>query len=209
MNDDENKIYRLNDDISFRRCTIAEGWSDFDVGDCTNFMIVDGVSQQYYRCRQHGIHFHCTKHPSIELEVIPMGHYVYVKCNKCNKEIKIESFEDLLQDCIKLLNMEKFKKAKLIRLDDWYIPELKENIDTKNPDYWIKADVKKDKDQDTIIVLYVGKKNSSEKVQFFIKPEKLQLTNDHKDLDPATILTKIEVTLKDRKITQEYDEKDT
>lgn len=33
----------------------------------------------------------------------------------------------------------------------------------------------------------------------------MQLTNDHKDLDPATIISKIEVTLKDRKLKQEYD----
>ena len=70
-------------------------------------------------------------------------------------------------------------------------------------------DIKTDKDNDTIIVLYIGKKNSTEKIQFFIKPEKLQLSNDYKDLDPATILAKIEVTLRDRQIKQEYDEKDS
>lgn len=67
--------------------------------------------------------------------------------------------------------------------------------------------VKTDKDNDTIIVLYVGKKNTKEKSQIFIKPEKLQLSSDYKDLDPATILSKIEVTLKDRTLKQEYDEK--
>ena len=55
------------------------------------------------------------------------------------------------------------------------------------------------------IVLYVGKRNSKDKCQFFIKPEKLQLSTDYKDLDPAEILAKIEVTLKDRVIKQEYD----
>ena len=105
-----------------------------------------------------------------------------------------------------MLNSSKFKNAKLIRLDDWYIPELKAEItDKKISDYWIKADVKTDKDGDTIVVLYVGKRDSKEKCQFFIKPEKLQLSNDYKDLDPAEVLTKIEVTLKDRIIKQEYD----
>ena len=65
--------------------------------------------------------------------------------------------------------------------------------------------MKTDKDGDTIVVLYVGKRDSKEKCQFFIKPEKLQLSNDYKDLDPAEVLTKIEVTLKDRIIKQEYD----
>lgn len=90
-----------------------------------------------------------------------------------------------------------------MRLDDYYIPEIKKKEEI-NSDYWMTTDVKKDKDGDTIIVLYIGNKNTKEKSQFFIKPEKSQLTSDHKDLDPATILSKIEVTLKDRKLTHEF-----
>ena len=44
-----------------------------------------------------------------------------------------------------------------------------------------------------------------EEAQFFIKPEKCQLTSDHKDLDPAQVLAKIEVTLKDKKLIHEYE----
>lgn len=72
--------------------------------------------------------------------------------------------------------------------------------------YWIEADVKQDKDNDTIVVIYVGKKDKEGKSQFFIKPEKLQLSNDYKDLDPSTILSKIELTLRDRVIKQEYED---
>ena len=92
----------------------------------------------------------------------------------------------------------------MIRLDDYYVKEVK-LPKQKISDYWISADVKTDKDNDTIIVLYVGLKDSNEKSQFFIKPEKLQLSTDYKDLDPAKIISKIEVTLKDRTIKQEYD----
>lgn len=103
--------------------------------------------------------------------------------------------------------MELFKDAKLVRLDDWYTHEIKEK--TKLPsDYWITTQVKTDKDGDTIVILYVGKKGQNDKSQFFIKPEKLQLTSDHKDLDPSSILSKIEVTLKDRTLTQKFDDKD-
>lgn len=101
--------------------------------------------------------------------------------------------------------MEQFKDATLIKLNDWYVPELKKSIkDIDN--YWIKVDVKKDKDNDTMIVLYVGKKDSNEKAQFFIKPEKLQLSHDYKDLDPTKVISKIEVTLRDRTISQKYDD---
>lgn len=46
------------------------------------------------------------------------------------------------------------------------------------------------------IVVYVGHKDDDEKVQYFIKPEKGQVTSHHKDLDPAKIISKIEVQLK-------------
>lgn len=72
--------------------------------------------------------------------------------------------------------------------------------------YWINTDVKTDKDGDTIIVLYIGHKDTKEKVQYFIKPEKGQLTSDHKDMDPAKILSKIEVRINGRTLTQEFDD---
>ena len=90
-------------------------------------------------------------------------------------------------------------------MDDWYVPEIKKK-EKMESGYWMTTDVKTDKDGDTIIVLYVGHKDSKEKVQYFIKPEKGQVTSDHKDLDPAKILSKIEVKFKGRKITHEYDE---
>ena len=62
------------------------------------------------------------------------------------------------------------------------------------------------KDGDTIVVIYVGHKGNREKVQYFIKPEKGQMTNDHKDLDPGKVLSKVELTLKNKIITHKYDE---
>lgn len=104
-----------------------------------------------------------------------------------------------------MLNIPEFRDAKLVRLDDWYIPEVKQKERTQSG-YWITTDVKTDRDGDTIIIVYVGHKDSDEKAQFFIKPEKSQLTSDHKDMDPAKVLSKIEVHFKGRKLTQEYGE---
>ena len=83
--------------------------------------------------------------------------------------------------------------------------EIKEKI-TPTPDYRLVTNVKTDKDGDTIVVLYISYVGSGTKVQYFIKPEKGQLTSDHKDMDPAKIISKIEVTLKDRTLTQAYHE---
>ena len=83
--------------------------------------------------------------------------------------------------------------------------EIKEKV-KPTPDYRLTTNIKTDKDGDTIVVLYVSYVGTGDKVQYFIKPEKGQLTSDHKDLDPAKIISKIEVTLKDRTLTQTYRE---
>lgn len=204
---DDVKIYRYNDYISFRQCTLANNANSLTYGDCTCFETREENWKTHYFCKQYGIHLHCTKHTEQELILSKDGTFDYwLKCPKCDNAIEIMDFDKTLQECIKMLNIPKFKGAKLIRLDDWYVPELKEEIKAeKISDYWIKSDVKTDKDGDTMVVLYVGKKNSKDKCQFFIKPEKLQLSTDYKDLDPAKVLAKIEVTLRDRIIKQEYD----
>ena len=200
----EKRIYRLNDEISFRRCSLADA-SDVSYGDCTNFNEFEYNYKTFYECNQKGIHFHCTKHPEIEFDIIKeeYGDWKF-KCPKCKKEIEIGSFKELINQSLRMLNIEEFKDAQLIRLDDWYVREVKKKESTQS-DYWINTEVKTDKDGDTIVVIYIGHKGDKEKVQFFVKPEKMQLTSDHKDLDPAKILSKIEVTLKDRSIIQKYD----
>lgn len=207
---EEKIIYRLDDDISFRKCSLHDE-AKTEHGDCTNYEYKEIKYNDYCVCNQEGIHFHCTNHPEIELDYFFQTDETdyttnyFLKCPKCKKDIPIQSLQSIRSRCQKLLNIEQFKTAKLVRLDDWYVPELKEKIDTKK-NYFISANVKTDKDGDTIIVLYVGHKGDKEKVQYFIKPEKMQLTSDHKDLDPAKIISKIEVTLKDRTISHEYDE---
>ena len=101
------------------------------------------------------------------------------------------------------------KKVNLIRVNDVYTPEISKFDALKNIEtpYSIKADVKTDANGDTIVVIYLGYKGEKDKTQLFIKPEKLQLSHDFKDMDPAAILAKIELTLRDRTITQSYDNK--
>ena len=129
---------------------------------------------------------------------------VMLVCPKCGTPVYIGNRHELISRCLKALNRDIFKDATLIRLDDWYIPELKEKR-SPSPNYRLTVYIKTDKDEDTIVVLYVSYVGSGNKVQYFIKPEKGQLTSDHKDMDPSKIISKIEVTLKDRKLSQEYD----
>lgn len=201
----EKIIYRLNDRISFRKCSLAEGMKE-SYGDCTNFYSQEKNWTNYYCCYQDGIHLHCTKHPEIELTRRSNGIGSVYYCPKCGDTdlIEVDDERKLRSDCLKMLNISEFKGAKLIRLDDWYVHEVSEKKKDESG-YWITTDVKTDKDGDTMIVIYVGHNDSKEKAQFFIKPEKGQLTSDHKDMDPAKVLSKIEVVFKNRKLLHEYD----
>lgn len=202
---EEKIIYKLNDEISFRKCSLFKGCSTSH-GNCTRFYTKERNWTDYYHCNQEGIHFHCSKHPEIELEDNDSNSsFTYeLICPKCKKPIEIDSINKLIGKCLRALNREEFKDAKLVRLDDWYVPELKERTKPTS-DYRLITNVKTDKDGDTVVVLYVSYIGTGEKVQYFIKPEKCQLTSDHKDLDPAKIISKIEVTLKDRTLTHTYD----
>lgn len=197
-------IYRLDDDISFRKCSLHDECK-VNHGDCTNYYTKEISWRDYCFCNQDGIHIHCSSHPEIELNIDNQDGEVGLVCPKCQKRIEINNLKSVYSRCQKLLNIELFKDAKLIRLDDWYIPEVKEKI-KPDPDYWINTNVKTDKDGNTIVVLYIGYKGSKDKVQFFIKPEKGQLSSDHKDMDPTKVLSKIVVTLKNRILSQEYED---
>ena len=201
----DKTIYRLNDEISFRKCSLFDG-DQLTFGDCTNFSTAERNWRTYYCCNQDGIHFHCTVHPEIELEIDTTNYYTSTyRCPKCQKSIEIENVKELKSKCLRMLNIPAFKGATLVRLDDWYVHEIKEKVKEESG-YWITTNVKTDKDGDTIIVVYVGHKDSREKAQFFIKPEKGQLTSDHKDMDPAKILSKIEVYFKGRTLTQTFED---
>ncbi len=197
-------LYKLDDDIYFRKCSLFDN-NGYEHGDCTNFIKYRAGNQECYSCNQEGLHFHCAQHPECELEFGEDSDGSTIQCPKCKKIFEIGSMKALTSRCLRALNREIFKGASLIRLDDWYFPELKEK-EKRIPDYRLITNIKTDKDGDTIIILYVSYTGTGDKVQYFIKPEKCQLTSDHKDLDPAKIISKIEVTLKNRTLTQTYEE---
>lgn len=162
------------------------------------------------------VEFICPKHrvvmTDINLTLMRMGGFKLV-CPLCERDEDYEplrydgqKFEDLQKKAFGLYTARDLENAKLVRLDDVYTPEIKgfDALKNKDSNYFIKSDVKTDIDGHTVVVLYVGYKGKKEKTQFFIKPEKLQLTHDHKDMDPAKVLAKVELTLKDRVITQKF-----
>lgn len=162
------------------------------------------------------VSFICPKH-KVDLIEEPFRRTCGFKlsCPLCEQEstyapIKFydTDFSILERKALALLDKSNLKNAKLIRLNDVYTREItKFDVNQgKKSDYFIKSDIKTDINGETIVILYIGYKGKKDKTQFFIKPEKVQLSHDFNDLDPARILAKIELTLKDRTITQNYDE---
>ena len=116
---DRTKIYRLDDYISFRICGLSNRANSLVREDCTRYEHEERGSKLYYFCSQEGVHFHCSNHPEIELEYIGnVNSNLYAKCIKCDNDIKIGNKERLIKECLRLLNIEKFKDAKLIRFRD-------------------------------------------------------------------------------------------
>ena len=88
-------IYRLDDKISFRKCSLADE-DMLTYGDCTNSHTVEANWKTYYCCNQDGIHYHCTKHPEIELECISTDYSNTIyRCPRCGEDIEIDNPREL------------------------------------------------------------------------------------------------------------------
>ena len=177
----------------------------------------------FWQDKSGDIFFHCATHKELELTMtFPLDSFnTKLYCPLCGvvKEIdmrKTEAHAFLTKQAESLLNADSFKNAELVRIDDYYVPELRvemkgDKTTTTNrtelpSDYKVVCDIKKDKDDDTIIMLQVFKGATKKGAQIFVKPEKKQLTFDHnKNPDPATVLSEIKVTLQDgRVMTHKY-----
>lgn len=209
----EKIIYKLSDDLLFRQCTYVDctmkstHWAEH-MKNCAELFISN--------CLHEGdIHFHCSIHREIELSVFDKKGVRGMRmiCAVCSlredylppsklqrlDENYISSFK---QQARALLTSNVFKKAKLVRLDDYYTPELSEKLKTaENSKYWVSYDVKENKSGQPVFILYLGSKSDNSKCQFFIEPESKKLSHDHKDTDPLRILSRIEVQFKGGIIT--------
>ena len=196
----DNTLYQYNDKLLFR-IKRNNDWSSS----------LDETKED------RSVTFVCPKHrvDLVSEDCLSMGKHCFrLSCPLCEQEEEYQpiffhdsSFSVLEKKALALLDKSDLSNAKLIRLNDVYTREIKkfDAYSDKDSDYSIKADVKTDVNGDTIVVIYVGYKGKKDKTQFFIKPEKLQLSHDYKDLDPAKVLAKVELTLKDRTISQKYD----
>lgn len=201
-------IYKINDKVLCRICQFDDcdfrelHWRGHEENLCIN-------------CSHSGdVHFHCIRHKEIELAIKITGNknqrYSSLICVVCEQEdgynppLRRLSDEDIItlkQKAKSLINSNKFKSAKMVRLDDYYVPEISEKkIATKDSNYWVSYDVKETVMGKPLLVLYLGNREDKSKAQFFIEPETQKLSHDHKHGNPLSILSRIEVEFKDGKI---------
>ncbi len=204
MSDSAKKIYRLNDRYYFRIC-------DYD--DCTDRQshwkghekcLADPFSMAQ-EPHEGGVHLHCPEHNEFEMVVSQSGlgpRSYGLSCTACGSErigrMLITEIETIKQQARAALNSSMFKNAKLIRLDDFYTPEISaKDTATKDSKYWMSYDVKETKDGKPLLVLYLGDRSEKSKAQFFIDPETKKLSHDQKDTEPIAVISRIEVQFKD------------
>ena len=206
----EKQIYQLSDGVCFRLC---------EPNDCTDKQAHwsgHGGTLCSLNCSHEGrIHLHCCFHRDIELvkmiDPIAKTTITYI-CTACEntpgrssptalRQLSYSNADTIKQKAKALLNSKKFKGARFIRLDDYYVPELSgKDLIEKDSKYWASYDVKKTKTGNPLLILYVGSKENGSKAQFFIEPESKKLSHDHKDSDPLSIIARIEVEFKDGSI---------
>lgn len=208
MNNEEKTLYKLNDSLFFRICTFDD-CTEKDRHWAEHIKKCDPTKVLLGGCMHTGqVHLHCGAHRECELALRrgPMGPRDNdLLCPICETDISSEpeptllrltvyEIDNLKQQAWSLLNSSQFKNAKLVRLDDYYYPELSEkNTAQKDSRYWMSYDVKRNKNGQPILILYLGDRDLKNKAQFFIEPESQKLSHDHKDTSPMQVISRIEV----------------
>ena len=208
----DKRLYKLNDDIVFRIC---------DIDDCTSTdkhwgeHIKKCNPMMNLGCMHKGeVHLHCHDHRELELSFFDSGRGpkgYSLNCVVCSanpentntnlRHLSLSRISEFSQQAKALEKSELFKNAKLIRVDDYYVPELSaKSLATKTSKYWVSYDVKERQDGRALLVLYLGDREDKSKVQFFIEPETQKLSHDHSDTEPISVISRIEVEFKNGKI---------
>lgn len=172
------------------------------------------------------VRFHCKEHPNTQM-VHDEPHYnlklnsVKLECPLCRNAGKspcftaFRTYEQMAQTAIDLFNSHLYNDYKLVRIDDVYVPEAKisfkqDIVTAKTTDCLpdgckVVFDIKKDKNNQEILMLQIFKSGSPKGAQFFIKPEQGQVVSDHNNPTPGEFIAEIAVRFSDRTIVQTFD----
>lgn len=215
----EKRIYKFNDWLLFRICSFE---------DCTKRKVHWG---EHIKCEPFAllpcnhvgsVHFHCVRHKEVELAIenrMNGPRSLSLICAICAsngdnrtdtrlERLTLADITTLQEQALALSNSEKFKNAQLVRLDDYYMPELSgKDLASKESKYWLSYNVKENRYGQPILILYLGDRKDHSKIQFFVEPETKKLSHDHTNDTPLSVIAKIEVEFKDGVIELKNKEK--
>ncbi len=105
------------------------------------------------------------------------------------------------QDALRIIISKKYQKMDIIDIDGINTPVLKKRVSTKDDKYFASLQINESK-RGPQLVIYAGKKGSTEKAQIFVTPETKKMSFDHKDVKPTDIFTKVTAEFVDGSISE-------
>lgn len=114
-------------------------------------------------------------------------------CEDCKNPYKIpRTFQREQRYVVDKIDAKLFKGMKFINLDDEALPIARHKI-AKNSEYFVTSLLTESK-VGLRLVVYAGKRGSSQKTQIFIEPDIERLAFDQTNLHPTDVFTKLEAT---------------
>jgi hypothetical protein len=224
-------VYVLNDEIVFRIDKTEGPNTDIGIGPSEELIFPPdpfAIRDPHGTDTRYSVHFLCSKHQSLEMSHTQQPdmsngfrYNTCFVCARCDEDSRDHwywglSYDQVVETALSLYNSPLLKDARLVRIDDVYTPEARVTMEKQDgtlktrvglPEgYKIVLDIKKDKDDDTMLMLQIMRDGMSKGAQFFIKPEKGQLTSDHNNPDPKDFISEIVVRFKDRELRHVFEE---
>lgn len=126
-------------------------------------------------------------------------------CPACGYEYRFSCpLSTAKQDAHRIIVSKKFQKMDIIDIDGVNTPVLKKKVSTKDDKYFASLQINESK-RGPQLVIYAGKKGSTEKAQIFVTPETKKMSFDHKDVKPTDIFTKVTAEFVDGSISEVRD----
>lgn len=120
-----------------------------------------------------------------------------LKCEECSHTYPLpRSLSSERKYILDKIDAKRFEKMKVLNLDDEYLPLSEEKLSSDDKKFFVTGRLTKSK-VGLRLVIYAGKKGSTEKTQIFVEPELKRLAFDQKDLHPTDVFTKVEATFND------------
>ena len=121
-----------------------------------------------------------------------------LSCPKCDFKVTLDkTYYEKQEDAAKIMNSDYWKDAEVVNIDGEMTKVGKEVIE--DPDYWVKAYISKSIKGVKQLMVLVGSKKETDKIQLFLDIDNEKLSFDQKDKHPREILAKVIAEFKESK----------